>query len=305
MPSASSHRPKIGFIGLGTMGAPMAANLAKAGYSLVVWNRTPAKAKPLADLGAKVAKGPAHVAAEVDVVVTMVARPQDIEEIVLKPDGVRDGIRPGSVLIDMSTVLPATSRTLAGAVAAKQAEFLDAPVVGSKGPATDGTLVILAGGLPSTLERCRPILQTMGKTIIHAGGVGMGSALKLATNLMLSHLMAGFSEGLLLAKEAGCDPQLLLQVFEASTFHSPWYRMKGAGMLKGDFSTHFALKHMRKDLDLMMRLAEELNAPLPVTDRVRALFADAETAGRGESDYSVVYEHLSQSTPARGTRSSA
>ncbi len=305
MPSAPSHRPKIGFIGLGTMGTPMATNLAKAGYSLVVWNRTAAKAQPLAKLGAKVAKGPAHVAAEVDIVVTMVSRPQDIEEIVLKPDGVRDGLRPGSVLIDMSTVLPATSRTLAGAAAAKQAEFLDAPVVGSKGPATDGTLVILVGGLPSTLERCRPILQTMGKTIIHAGSVGMGAALKLATNLMLSHLIAGFSEGLLMAKEAGCDPQLLLQVFDASTFHSPWYRMKGTGMLKGDFSTHFALKHMRKDLELMMRLAEELGAPLPVTERIRSLFADAETAGRGELDYSAVYEYLSQSKPPRAQPASA
>ena len=294
MSSSSTHRPRIGFLGLGTMGAPMATNLAKAGFPMVVWNRTPAKMDPLVRLGAKAGKGPAQVAAEADIVVTMLSRPADVEEIVLRPDGVRDGIKPGAIHIDMSTVSPSTSRAVAGALAAKQAEFLDAPVVGSKGPATDGTLVILVGGLPQTLERARPVLQTMGKTIVHAGGVGMGSALKLATNLMLSHLMAGFAEAILLTQQAGGSPEALLKVFEASTFHSPWYRMKGGAMLKGDFSTHFALKHMRKDLELMIALAGELKQPMPVTDRIREVFADAESAGRGEADYSVVLEHLSK-----------
>ena len=133
--------PRIGFLGLGTMGGPMARNLLKAGYALQVWNRTAAKAQPLQALGAKVGKSPAHVAAEVDVVITMVAQPADVEAVVLGPDGVMEGLKPGAVLIDMSTVSPATSRKLAGAVTTKHAEFLDAPVVGSKAPATEGTLV--------------------------------------------------------------------------------------------------------------------------------------------------------------------
>ena len=266
-------QPRIGFIGLGTMGTPMATNLAKANFPLTVWNRTASKVEPLLQVGAKAAKSPAHVAAEAEVVITMVSQPMDVEAVVLGPEGVLEGLRPRSVLIDMSTVSPATSRKLAGAVTTKQAEFLDAPVVGSKGPATEGKLVILVGGLPSTLERCRPIFSPMGKTIIHAGGVGMGSTLKLATNLMLAHLAAGFSEGLLLVQRAGLDPKRYLEVLEASTFHSPWYQTKGLGMVKRDFAPHFALKHMHKDLRLMGELSADLHTVLPITKAVEQLFA--------------------------------
>ena len=274
------------------MGAPMATNLLKAGFKVQVWNRTAAKAAPLAALGAKVGEGPAHVAAEVDVVITMVSQPNDVEAVVTGPDGVMEGIKPGAVLIDMSTVSPAMSRKLAGAVTTKQAEFLDAPVVGSKGPATEGTLVVLVGGLPTTLERCRPILSAMGKTIIHAGGVGTGSALKLATNLMLAHLAAGFTEGLLLVERAGLNPKRYLEVLEASTFRSPWYQTKGMGMIKREFGAHFALKHMRKDLRLMGELADDVKTRLPITDAIERLFAQSETAGKGDLDYSAILAQL-------------
>ncbi len=292
-----SQETKVAFLGLGTMGAPMAGHIAKAGYPLIVWNRTPAKMQPFVELGAKAAKSPAHAAAEADIVITMVSRPQDVEEIVLGPSGALEGLRAGAVLVDMSTVSPVTSRKLAGAVTTKRAEFLDAPVVGSKGPATDGTLVILAGGLPQTLKRCEPILRAMGKTIVHAGTVGCGSALKLATNLMLGHLAAGFAEALVLARSAGLDPQRLLEVLQASTFASPWYQTKGASMLKGDFSPHFALKHMRKDFELMCGLASETSAPVPVTQAIRKLLAEAEGAGKGEMDYSAILAHLQGANP--------
>lgn len=278
------------------MGAPMATNVAKAGFPLVVWNRTAAKVEPLRNVGAKGAKSPAHVAAEVDVVITMVSKPVDVEAVVLGPDGVLDGIKSGTTLIDMSTVSPATSRKLAAAVTTKQAEFLDAPVVGSKGPATEGALVILVGGLPGTLERVRPILAAMGKTIIHAGGVGMGSALKLATNLMLAHLAVGFAEALLLVQRAGLDPKRYLEVLEASTFRSPWYQTKGLTMIQRDFVPHFALKHMHKDLRLMRELGEEVRANLPVTRAIEALFAQSEVAGRAELDYSAILAQLEQHT---------
>jgi 3-hydroxyisobutyrate dehydrogenase-like beta-hydroxyacid dehydrogenase len=283
---------RIGFLGLGTMGTPMAMNLLKAGWPVAVWNRTRAKAEPFLKLGAKTGKSPAHVAAEADVVITMVSRPQDVEAVAFGPDGIFDGLKPGTILIDMSTVSPATSRKLAGAAATKQAEFLDAPVVGSKGPATEGALVILVGGLPGTLERARGVLSAMGKTIVHAGGVGMGSALKLATNLMLAHLAAGFAEGLLLVQRAGLDPKRYLDVLEASTFRSPWYQTKGVGMIKRDFSPHFALKHMRKDLRLMLELAAELNTDLPVTASVEGLFDASERDGRSEFDYSAILGFL-------------
>lgn len=274
------------------MGTPMALNLLRAGFPLVVWNRTPAKAEPLRAAGAKASNGPAHVAAEVEIIITMVSQPKDVEAVVLGPEGVVEGIRPGAVLVDMSTVSPMTSRKLAAAVTTKQAEFLDAPVVGSKGPATDGTLVILAGGLPMTLERCRPVLLAMGKTVIHAGGVGMGSSLKLAVNLMLAHLAAGFAEGLLLVQRAGLDPKRYLEVLDASTFRSPWYQTKGVGMVKRDFTTHFALKHMRKDLRLMGELAADVKALLPVTGTIEQLFAKSEDAGKAELDYSAILAYL-------------
>jgi len=274
----------------------MATNLLHAGFLLTAWNRTASKMEPLLQLGAKPGTSPAHVASTVDVVITMVSRPQDVEEIVLGPNGALEGLKPGTVLIDMSTVSPATSRKLAAAVTTRQAEFMDAPVVGSKGPATDGTLVILVGGLPTTLERCRPILSAMGKTILHAGGVGMGSALKLATNLMLAHLAAGFAEGLLLAQRAGLDPARYLDVLGASTFRSPWYQTKGTSMIKREFAPHFALKHMRKDLRLMQELAAEVKTALPVTDVIEALFAQSEAAGKRDLDYSAVLAQLEHPT---------
>ena len=274
------------------MGAAMAANLAKAGFPLTVWNRTPAKVEPLLRLGAKPGKSPAHVAADADVVITMVSQPADVEAVVLGPDGALEELRAGSVLIDMSTVSPATSRKLAGAVTTKQAEFLDAPVVGSKSPATEGALVILVGGLPTTLERCRPVLDAMGKTIIHAGGVGAGSVLKLAVNLMLAHLAAGFAEGLLLVERAGLDPKRYLEVLEASTFRSPWYQTKGAGMIKREFAPHFALKHMHKDLRLMGELSVDVKAALPITTAIEQLFAASDAGGKSELDYSAILAQL-------------
>lgn len=289
----NSHgRLRVGFLGLGTMGAPMATNVAKAGFPLMVWNRTASKVEPFVRLGAKAGKTPAHVAAEADVVITMVSQPKDVEQVVLGPDGVLDGIKSGAVLIDMSTVSPATSRKLAGAATTKRVEFLDAPVVGSKGPATEGTLVILVGGLPKTLEQVRPVLSAMGTTIVHAGGVGLGAVLKLATNLMLAHLAAGFAEGLLLVQKAGLDPKKYLEVLEASTFRSPWYQTKGVGMIKRDFSPHFALKHMHKDLRLMNELAGEIGLTLPITKAVHELFAASEAAGRAELDYSAILAHV-------------
>jgi len=292
-------KSRIGFLGLGTMGTPMAINLAKAGFPLTVWNRTAAKVQPLLQVGAKSGKGPAQVASESDVIITMVSQPKDVEQVVLGPDGVVAGMKPGSVLIDMSTVSPATSRKLAASVTTKQAEFLDAPVVGSKGPATEGALAILVGGLPTTLERVRPVLSAMGKAIIHAGGVGMGSALKLATNLMLAHLGAGFAEGLLLVQRAGLDPKRYLEVLEASTFRSPWYQTKGAGMIKREFAPHFALKHMHKDLRLMSELAEETGTAVPITKTVEQLFAASEGAGKGELDYSAILAFLEEKSTTK------
>ena len=283
---------QIGFIGLGTMGSLMAANLLKAGFRVVVWNRTPSKQKPLLEKGAVAGCDPAQIAQTCDVVITMVSTPADVEAVVLGAEGVEHGLGKGKILIDMSTVSPETSRKLAQAARARGAAFLDAPVVGSKGPATDGTLVILVGGPKETLEEVRPILSAMGKTIIHAGENGQGSALKLATNLMLAHLAAGFAEGLLLVQRSGIDPRRYLDVLEASPFRSAWYQSKGAGMIARDFSTHFALKHMAKDVRLMNRQAADVGLKLPITQAIEALFGACEKAGLSERDYSTILSFI-------------
>lgn len=289
---ASASRPNIGFLGLGVMGTPMAANLIKAGFPLTVWNRTTAKTEPLLKLGAKAGAHPAHVASVSDITILMVSRPQDVEAVALGPRGAVEGLKPGACLIDMSTVSPATSRKLSVAVGAAQGAFLDAPVVGSKGPATDGTLVILAGGPAETLERCRPVLSAMGKTIVHAGPTGAGSALKLATNLMLAHLAAGYAEGLLLVEKSGLDPKRYLEVLDASPFRTQWYQTKGIGMMKRDFNTHFALKHMHKDVRLMLDQGKATGTALPVTAAIQRLFEQSEGAGRAEQDYSAILAQL-------------
>ncbi len=290
----SEPKPRIGFLGLGTMGTPMASNLLKAKFPVTVWNRTIAKAEPLKALGATVGESAAQVASDAEIIVTMVSQPKDVEQVVLGPNGVAQGIKAGSVLIDMSTVSPSTSRKLSSAMATKGAEFLDAPVVGSKGPATDGSLVILVGGSSSTLDRCRPLFEAMGKTIIHAGDVGKGSVLKLATNLMLAHLAAGFAEGLLMVQRSGVDAKRYLEVLEASTFKSPWFQTKGVGMIKRDFSTHFALKHMYKDARLMGVLAIDEKLKLPVTKAIEQLFAQADAGGKSELDYSAILGFLEE-----------
>ena len=282
--------PAIGFIGLGTMGRAMATRVHQSGFPLFVCNRTPEKCRPLVALGATQVRTPQTVATSSEIIITMVSAPQDVEAVVLGPEGVAAGLRRGSVLMDMSTVLPATSRRLADATRAAGAHFLDAPVVGSQQPAETGELVILVGGPADVLERCRPVLQVMSKTIVHAGDVGQGAALKLCINLILAHLAAGFAEGLTLARHAQLDPQALLQVLQASTFHSPWYQTKGRTMLQGDFAPHFALKHMHKDLRLMEALAQSLE--LPVTRAVRELFYHAESDGAGELDYSAILAQL-------------
>lgn len=290
--------PTVGFIGLGTMGRPMAERLRAAGYPLTVYNRTPEKCHPLVTLGAVRAPSPQAAAAS-EIVITMVSTPQAAEAVVLGPEGAARGLHRGSVLMDMSTVAPETSRRLGAAAATRGASFLDAPVVGSKGPAERGELVILVGGDAAVLARCRPVLSAMGKAVIHAGAIGQGAALKLCVNLILAHLAAGFAEGILLARRAGVDPQTLLAVLEAGTFSSPWYQTKGRAMLRGDFAAHFALKHMHKDVRLIGALAQSLEVELPVTQAVRALYQAAEAGGAAELDYSAVLAHLEQRAARR------
>lgn len=283
---------RIGFLGLGIMGRGMAVNLVQAGYPLTVWNRTKDKALQLAELGALIAENPAQAASNQDVIITMLADPKAVENVAYRPDGILAGIRPGSILIDSSTVDPHTSLKLAAAVKAKEAHFLDAPVAGSKKAAEEGQLIMMVGGSPDTLASVRPILETMSKQIIHAGPVGMGTYLKLCFNLIVSHMAAALSEGLLLGAKAGLDPSLILETIGAGIIASKFYDWKGQCILNRDFSTNFSLRLMHKDLNLIMSAAYELDVPLPVTAVVKELFGTAKSCANPDDDFSSVIRAL-------------
>ncbi|MBI4355688.1 MAG: NAD(P)-dependent oxidoreductase [Candidatus Omnitrophica bacterium] len=278
---------RVGFIGLGTMGTPMALNVLQAGCSLTVWNRTQAKTEPLARAGAAVAPTIAALVRQSELVITMVATPQDVEAVIAGPGGVAESLRAGQIVIDMSTIDPATSRRMAQAVRAQGGDFLDAPVSGSKQPAEERTLVIMVGGRRESYERALAVFQAMGKPI-HAGEVGSGAAMKLVVNMILAHMMAALSEGAVLAQKLALDVPQMLDVIATGGLQSPWYGRKAQKILQGDFSVNFALKHMHKDVRLVLGLGREARVPLPVTETVESLFRQAAASSKNELDYSSV-----------------
>jgi len=294
----------IGWIGLGTMGEPMASRLLNAGFSLTVWNRTASKMEPLVVRGARAATSPQDLAHAVEVTITTVSTPADVEAVCLGEHGVVPGLSAGKILIDMSTVDPSTSRKIAQAVEAKGAAFLDAPVSGSRQAAREGTLIFLVGGARATYERCLPLFNVLGKQTVYAGAVGMGMAMKLVINVILAHMMAALSEAAVLATRLGLNVEDLLEVVATGGLKSPWYQTKAKKVLARDFSVNFALKHMHKDIQLALALAHEAGVPLHVTDAVEWLFQQAAQRGKSELDYSSVITIVEEAAgvPARAVR---
>ena len=287
---------RIGFLGLGIMGRGMAMNLAKAGHPLTVWNRTRSKAGEFAAMGASVADTPRQAAEGGDVIIMMLSDPAAVEEVAYGPDGVTTGLREGAVLMDCSTVDPATSQRLAEAAGERGARFLDSPVAGSKKAAEEGELILMVGGDEQTLANARPILEKLSKKIIHAGGAGMGAYLKLCFNLVVSHMTTALSETLVLGAKAGLDPALILDTINSGVIGSKFYEWKGSCILDRDFTTNFSLKLMHKDLNLMMSAAYGLGIPLPVTASVKELFGTAKSCCNPEEDFCSVIRALETAT---------
>lgn len=285
---------KIGFIGLGIMGQGMANRLLDAGYTVVVWNRTCDKAAEIAGKGALVADTPKQAADGADIVITMLADPLAIEDVVMRQGGVIEGLKEGAILVDCSTVDPETSRMLADAAVKRGAGFLDSPVAGSKKAAEDGQLLLMVGGEKSTLDKVKPILECFSRKIVHAGKAGMGSQLKLCFNLMVAHMGAALSEALILGVKGGLDPKIIMETINSGIIASKLYEWKGDCILKRDFSTNFSLKLMHKDLNLMMSSAYGLNVPLPVTAAVKELFGTAKSLCDPEQDFSSVIRALEE-----------
>jgi 3-hydroxyisobutyrate dehydrogenase len=295
------NEPRVGFIGIGTMGRPMATNLLKRGLAVTAHNRTPAKAEALVGLGATVAATPRAAAEGAAVVITMLPRPADVRLAVLGADGVLAGLAPGAILIDMSTTDPGTARELSQQVGQAGGEMLDAPVSGSTARAETGELTIMVGGAAATLERARPVLAALGTTIIHCGEAGAGQIAKLVNNVIAGITMVAVAEGFALGVKAGLSPELLYQVVRKSSGNSwclenrvPYADVTPNVPAKVDFAPGFACALMGKDLSLVLAAAQELGVALPTAGVVRQLYTAAEAAGDGGKDFSVVARALTR-----------
>lgn len=286
---------RVGFLGLGIMGAPMALNLKKKGFEVTVWNRSPEKAQARAAQGIQVAATPVDVAKSVDVFCTCVADPSALTEVALGEQGLLRGARKGQLFIDFSTVSVGLVQQLAARFAAHGVDFVDAPVTGSKAGAEKGTLVIMAGASDAALAKATPLFQAVGEKVVHCGPVGAGTQVKLAGNALIAAMLQGFSEGMLLTAKAGVDPRKFVEVVQASGFRSPYYDFKGKALLGRDFATHFSIDLMHKDLSLFLDNAALHQVPTPCAATMRETYNLARAAGKGGQDITAVitaYEEL-------------
>ncbi len=281
---------RVGFIGLGIMGGPMAANLLKAGFELTVWNRTPERAAPLAEAGARVASGPAEVAAAAEVTITCVTASRDVEEVTLGPGGIIDGAAPGSIVIDCSTISPETAKRVHERLAERGIAALDAPVSGGDVGAKAGTLAIMVGGEAETFERALPVLAAMGKTIVHVGPAGAGQVVKLCNQVAGGLNLLAMAEAVTLCRRAGVDPARMLEVVSAGAAGSWMLQHLGPRALAGDFAPGFMVDLMQKDLGLVLEAAHATHTPLPGTALVRQLFEMLQARGRGRDGTQAILD---------------
>lgn len=283
---------KIGFIGLGIMGGPMAANILKAGYDLMVYNRTMEKANFLAAAGAQVAPTPAALTAWADVIILMLTGPEAIDAVIYAEQGILSAPPGRKVIINISTVPPAYSRNLAGCLEPAGIVFIDAPVSGSKKPAQEGTLAILAGGPENSIKELEPLLLCLGKNIVYCGNVGQGSAMKMTINLLLAIMMAGLCESLNLAQQLELDTGLVLNSLMAGPLGCPLFKLKSDMLQQHDFPVQFPLKHMAKDLRFILQTADEAGAAAPAAHAVFQLYRQSVGRGFGDLDFAAVKKIL-------------
>jgi 3-hydroxyisobutyrate dehydrogenase-like beta-hydroxyacid dehydrogenase len=281
----------IGFIGAGLMGRGMARNLIRKGHTVRIYNRTRAKAEEAAQLGGSVAQTPADAARGAEVIVTMVADPAALLEVVQGAHGILAGIQAGAVLIDSSTVSPPATLRVLELLRAKGAEMLDAPVFGSKNEAEKGELGFIVGGRPEVLKRVQDVLDCMGRTN-YVGGNGSGIHAKLVVNLVVAGTLQAFNEGMVLATKAGIDPAAMLEILLASRARSGIIEMKGPQILNRDFTPFFPLKLMAKDMRLVVESAAALGVQLPFATALRDIYAGCLAEGLAGEDFAAAIKPL-------------
>jgi 3-hydroxyisobutyrate dehydrogenase-like beta-hydroxyacid dehydrogenase len=281
---------KIGFIGLGIMGSRMAANLQKHGYSLVVFNRTRAKAEPLLGPCGTFSDSPGKLAEQVDVLFTMLAHPDAVEQAALGADGFLNHLRPNALWIDCSSVNPSFSKKMATAAVARQIRFVDAPVTGSALPAAEAKLIFWVGADSADLETVRPLLLCMGNKIVHTGGRGMGTSMKMVVNLLLGTAMAAFAEAMALGQGLGISRKMLFDSLLSMPAVAPFLAAKREKMESANYEAEFPLRWMQKDMHLVSISAYESGVAMPLANIAKEIYRLAMRGGHDDEDFSAIYE---------------
>lgn len=284
----SSVPQKIGFIGLGLMGKPMAANLVKAGHHVTVWNRTASRAEELVAAGAKLAKSPQEVAGASDILFTIVSDPPALEEVLWGTNGALQSLKPGSTYVDSSTVSPELAGKISIACAERGIKFLDAPVTGGDWGAKKGELTFMVGGEAQTLKEVEPVLGVLGKKFIHLGPNGAGQTIKLAMNLILALQVDALAEALALVTSSGLQAEKLVEVLQSSMGRSGLLDVKSKNLLTQDYTPSFPLRLMHKDLTLALALARKNGITLPAATASQETYGAVKAAAKEDLDYSAI-----------------
>ena len=282
---------KIGFIGLGIMGKHMSKNLLKAGYPLVVYDIVAEAVDEAVKAGAEKGTSPKDVAAKTDAIITMLPNSPHVKEVVLGKDGIIETMRPGSILIDMSSIAPLVSREVAAALADKKIRMLDAPVSGGEPKAIDATLSIMVGGNPADFDEYLPILKTMGASVVLCGEIGAGNVTKLANQIVVAANIAAVSEALVLATKAGVNPDLVFQAIRGGLAGSTVMDAKSPMMLDRNFKPGFRINLHIKDLNNVLDTAKGISAPTPLTEEAMKMMLSLRDDGMGDNDHSALVRY--------------
>ena len=284
---------KLGFLGLGIMGYPMARNLMRAGHQVALWSNTASKAQELAaNENGVFCETPKQVGEFAECIFLCVGDTGMSEQVILGADGIAEGAKPGTVVADASTVSPTASQKIGEALAAKGLHFLDAPCTGSKPGAEGGNLTFMIGGDQGIFEKVRSYFEPMGKRLYYCGGPGMGLHAKLTQNLILANLLMAFNEGMVLAAKAGVEPNLMLEILDNSAAKSGLISFKAPYVFRRDFQTNFSTRWMHKDVGLALDSAQEMGVPLPLTGLTRQMFQAAIASGYADDDMCATIQLL-------------
>jgi len=290
-------KKRVGFIGLGIMGRPMAKNLLKAGFPLVVFSRSKGSVAELVKEGALSADSSKGVAERAEVIITMLPDSPEVKEVVLGEGGVIQGVKPGAVVIDMSSINPLVTQEIARTLDVKGVKMLDAPVSGGETGAIQGTLAIMVGGEKKVFEDCLEILKAMGKNIVHVGGIGAGGYVKLVNQIIVALNIASVGEAFCLGVKAGLDPQVIYQAIRGGLAGSQVLETKAPMIFQRNFKPGFKIKLHQKDLQNALSTAKDLGVPLPLSSFVQQIFVSLRTEGRGDEDHSALatfFEKMAQ-----------